>query len=144
MPCMTSSSSSLSSSSIQFWSGFIPVNGGGWIYPSSNLSNSHSPSRAIHSVLFLQTKEQSAIQLQEGYGASVVINYCKWIARFLYDSQSNLTPFVAAFMCDLGEEPFQYSEAAIRYISVDPSSPAESLTLSLDLLCLALFCILFP
>ena len=31
----------------QFWSGFIPVNGGGQIYPSSNLFNSHSPSRSI-------------------------------------------------------------------------------------------------
>ena len=43
------------SSSIQFLSGFIPVNGGGWIYPSSNLSNSHSPSCSILGVLFLQT-----------------------------------------------------------------------------------------
>ena len=34
---------------------FIPVNGGGQIYPSRNLSNSHSPSRSIHGVLFLQT-----------------------------------------------------------------------------------------
>jgi len=40
-------------SSNQFWSGFIPE--GGRIYPSSNLSNSHSPSRSIHGVLFLQT-----------------------------------------------------------------------------------------
>ena len=46
---------SSSSSSSQFWSGFIPVNGGGWIYPSSKLSNSHSPSRSIHGILFLQT-----------------------------------------------------------------------------------------
>ena len=43
-----------SSSSIQFSSGFIPVNKGGRIYPSSNLSNSHSPSLSIHGVLFLQ------------------------------------------------------------------------------------------
>ena len=34
---------------------FIPVNGGGQIYPSRNLSNSHSPSCSIHGVLFLQT-----------------------------------------------------------------------------------------
>ena len=34
-------------------SGFILVNGGGWIYPSSNFSNSHSPSRSIHGVLFV-------------------------------------------------------------------------------------------
>ena len=31
----------------QFWSGVIPVNGGCQIYPSSNLFNSHSPSRSI-------------------------------------------------------------------------------------------------
>ena len=30
-----------------FWSGFIPVNGGCQIYPSSNLFNSHSPSHSI-------------------------------------------------------------------------------------------------
>ena len=41
----------LSLSSNQFWSWFIPVNGGGWVYPGSNLSNSHSPARLIHSVL---------------------------------------------------------------------------------------------
>jgi len=29
-----------------------------------------------------KTSPIRAIQLQEGYGASVVINYCKWIARF--------------------------------------------------------------
>ena len=40
--------------SIQFGSEFIPVNSGGCIYPSSNLSNSHSPYRSIHGVLFLQ------------------------------------------------------------------------------------------
>ena len=34
-----------SSSLIQFWSGFIPVNGAGRINPSSNLSNSHSPKK---------------------------------------------------------------------------------------------------
>ena len=43
-----------SSSSIQFWSGFIPVNEGGWIYPS-NLSHSHSPSHLIHGILFFHT-----------------------------------------------------------------------------------------
>ena len=32
-----------------------PVNRGDWIYPSGNLSNSHSPSCSIHGVLFLQT-----------------------------------------------------------------------------------------
>ena len=37
-----------SSSSLQFWFGFIPVNGDGRIYPSSNLSNTHSPSHSIH------------------------------------------------------------------------------------------------
>ena len=42
------------SSSNQFW--FVPINGGGQIYPSSNLSNSHSPSQLIHGILFLQTK----------------------------------------------------------------------------------------
>ena len=31
--------------------------GGGLIYPSSNLSNSHSPSRSIHGVLFLQIEK---------------------------------------------------------------------------------------
>ena len=42
--------------SIQFWSGFIPVNRGGWIYPTlANLSNSHSPSRSIEDILLLQT-----------------------------------------------------------------------------------------
>ena len=49
------SSFSSSSSSCRFWFGFIPVNGGGWIYPSSNLSNSHSPSCSIHGGRFLQT-----------------------------------------------------------------------------------------
>jgi len=49
------SSQSSSSSSIQFCSRFIPINMGGRIYPSSNLSNSHSPSCSIHGVLFLQT-----------------------------------------------------------------------------------------
>ena len=37
--------------SIQFWSGFIPVNRGGRIYPSSDLYNSHSPSSSIQGVL---------------------------------------------------------------------------------------------
>ena len=41
--------------SIQFWSGFIPVNRGGRIYPALHLSNSHSPSRSIHGILLLQT-----------------------------------------------------------------------------------------
>ena len=45
-------SSQSSSSSIKFLSGFIPVNGAGRIYRSSNLSNSHSPSRLIHGAFF--------------------------------------------------------------------------------------------
>ena len=36
---ITSQEHHQSSSSLQFWSRFIPVNGGGRIYPSSNLSN---------------------------------------------------------------------------------------------------------
>ena len=35
-------------------SNFDHLNRGGRIYPSSNLSNSHSPSRSIHGALFLQ------------------------------------------------------------------------------------------
>ena len=39
-----------------FWPGFIPVNGGGWIYPTLKaISVTLSPSRSIQGILLLQT-----------------------------------------------------------------------------------------
>ena len=72
--CTVTSSSS--SSSIQFWSRIIPVNGGGGIYPSSNLSNSHSPSRSIHGVLFLQTnaQEKESVMSSQSNRAVAIVN----------------------------------------------------------------------
>ena len=53
--------------SIQFWSGFIPLIGGGWIYPTlftaNDLSNSHSPSCSIHDILLLQTNTLALLHL---------------------------------------------------------------------------------
>ena len=56
-----------SPSSIQFWSGFIPVNKGGRIYPTlmfSDLSNSPSPSRSIQGILFLQANTLNFLHLR--------------------------------------------------------------------------------
>ena len=45
---------------IQFWSGFIPVNGIGWIYPTLTAISptSHFPSCLIQGILLLQTNAQ--------------------------------------------------------------------------------------
>ena len=51
----------------------MAVNGDGRIYPSSNLFNSHSPSRSIHGVLFLQTNAYCSPSLLTSSTPSLVV-----------------------------------------------------------------------
>ena len=90
----------------------IRVNGGGWIYPGSNLSNSHSPSRSIHIILFLKT---NALALLLHLG----------LPRLLWLSSLPLAPHfkLQAFSQNVPIIPPQHMPIPSHSISPLPSEP---------------------